>query len=120
MACYPLQGSLREPQTTAFVTFIWQWFPAGNTHTPTDIQTHTHQSHPDHSQHSLGHDGAKEPITAYSSKLGSRAQSVETDCVRDVSGLWFVTLQLCSKCFTPKVTKGVLQSLETLHDYSSL
>ena len=88
MACYPLQGSLREPQTAAVVTFIRHCLPAGNTHTHT-LTKHIHSTAGTHWVMM----GLSSPITACSSRLGSRAQSVEMDSSQEVSGPWFLAPQ---------------------------
>lgn len=102
VACYPLWGSLREPQTTAVVTFIRQCLPAGNTH------THQH-IHSTASTHWVMM-GLSSPITACSSRLRSRAQSVKMDSSQEVLGPWILY-------FKPQ--KGLLQSLKTLNYLSS-
>lgn len=88
MACYPLQGSLSEPQTTAIVTFVKQCLPAGNTHSHTHTYTLTHTSW----THWVMM-GLSSSIRACSSRLGSRAQSVEMDLSQEVLGQWFVASQ---------------------------
>lgn len=100
MACYPLQGSLREPQTAAVVTFIRHCLPAGN--------THTHQAlHSTAGTHWVMM-GLSSPITACSSRLESRAQSVEMDSSQEVLGRGF--LLHSPNVLYLKLQEGVLQS----------
>lgn len=85
MACYPLQGSLREPQIAAVVTFIRHCLPAGNSHTHTHTNTkHIHSTAGTHWVMM----GLSSPITACSSRLESRAQGEEMDSSQGVSGPW--------------------------------
>lgn len=83
MACYTLKGSLSEPQTAAIVTFARQCLAAEErTHTHTYRLTHTSWTH-------RVMMGLSSSIRACSSRLGSRAESVELDSSQEVFSFGF-------------------------------